>query len=103
MKYGFLNLRMAENQNAAQADAERRFFQPPLHLLVRRLFPTSTCELVAGKITDALTENFKVTQTFCGPEIPPCSPSARRSCKELLINQGRVPKSITASTVAVSI
>ena len=84
MKYGFLNLRMAENQNAAQANAERRFFQPPLHLLVRRLFPTSTCELVAGKITDALTENFKVTQTLCGPEIPPCSPLARRSCKELV-------------------
>jgi hypothetical protein len=39
--------------------------------------------LVAGKITDALSENLKVTQTLCGSEIPPCSPLARRSCKEL--------------------
>jgi hypothetical protein len=55
------------------ANAERRFFQPPLHLL-RGVYSHLNLRVVAGKRYGRALENFKVTQTLCGSEIPPCSP-----------------------------
>src|SRR5215475_3666780 len=59
-------------------NAERNPFSP---LYVRHaafIFPFQPAS-GQGKKYGRASENFKVTQTFCGSEIPPCFPTARRS------------------------
>lgn len=86
--FGFLNRWLwPENQNAAQQTLKDVSFSP-LYICYAAFISHFNLRVVAGKITDALLENFKVTQTFCGSEIPPCSPQARRSCKELVTALG---------------
>ena len=59
-------------------NAERKSFQPPLRSSRGVYFPFQPASGWREKYGRA-SENFKVTQTLCGSEIPPCFPTTRRS------------------------
>ena len=78
-RYNFLKQLKAPSRQTL-----KEFFQPPLHLPRRRHFPfqpASGCRENYGRVS----ENLKVTQAFCGSEIPPCSPP-RADLKEPVSN-----------------
>jgi hypothetical protein len=46
----------------------------PLYVCPHGVYSHLNLRVVAGKMNGRASENFKITQTLCGPEIPPCSP-----------------------------
>src|SRR5438093_13248726 len=82
-------------------NAERNPFSP---LYVRHaafIFPFDL-RAVDGKKYGRASENFKVTQTICGSEIPPCFPTARRSQKSVKIFDVAIVKTIAVVTTLIS-
>jgi len=69
---------------------------------MRRSFSPFNLRAVDGKKYGRASENFKVTQTLCGSEIPPCFPTARRSQRSVKIFAVTIVKTIAVVTTPIS-
>jgi hypothetical protein len=69
---------------------------------MRRSFSPFNLRAVDGKKYGRASENFKVTQTLCGSEIPPCFPAARRSQRSVKIFAVTIVKTIAVVTTPIS-
>jgi hypothetical protein len=73
-----------KSKNAARRTL-KEILSAPFTFVTRRLFSPFNLRAVDGKKYGRASENFKVTQTLCGSEIPPCFPAARRSQRTVKI------------------
>jgi len=80
-----------KKRNAARANAERRFFQPPLRLPARRLFPSQPASGCREKVRTRVGK-FQDHADALRPRNTPLLSSARRTCKELVTIPSKVAK-----------